>query len=98
MAERMPTEDYAELCRYILKRDKWMCRHCGMRNNLHVHHIVFRSAGGPDEDWNLLVLCMSCHDGIHTNVEDGVPGLKIVLPANAEESVTFERRWNWQPE
>ena len=30
-------------------------------NNFPVHHILPRSKGGPDEDWNLMALCPSCH-------------------------------------
>lgn len=32
---------------------------------LHIHHILFRSQGGPDEDWNLIALCKYCHDRAH---------------------------------
>jgi hypothetical protein len=30
-----------------------------------VHHIVFRSQNGSDEEANLLTLCKTCHDGLH---------------------------------
>lgn len=44
------------------------CERCGSTINLHPHHIIPRSAGGGDEDDNLLTLCFRCHvgdDGIH---------------------------------
>lgn len=36
----------------------------------HRHHIILRSAGGPDEAWNLLNVCHHCHGWIHGNVAD----------------------------
>ena len=33
---------------------------------LEVHHMVFRSEQGSDEESNLLTLCKTCHDGLHT--------------------------------
>lgn len=50
---------------HIRERDGHRCRVCGVAQNLHVHHILFRSQGGPDEDWNLITLCSSCHDVAH---------------------------------
>ena len=32
---------------------------------MEVHHIVFRSQNGSDEETNLLTLCKTCHDGLH---------------------------------
>lgn len=42
-----------------------MCRFCGRRTNLQVHHIILRSQGGPDEDWNGITLCGNDHDRVH---------------------------------
>ena len=52
----------------IFERDAWRCRvpGCSSRRNLQVHHVVFRSQGGSDEDANLAVLCAAHHlQGIH---------------------------------
>jgi hypothetical protein len=52
----------------ILERDGFHCQvpGCTCRRNLHVHHIVFRSRGGSDEEWNLITLCSSHHlQGVH---------------------------------
>jgi hypothetical protein len=52
----------------IFERDAWRCRvpGCSSRRNLQVHHVVFRSQGGGDEDANLAVLCAAHHlQGIH---------------------------------
>src|SRR6185369_13043032 len=47
----------------IFERDGWRCRvpGCTSRRNLQVHHVVFRSQGGGDEDDNLAVLCAAHH-------------------------------------
>ena len=65
MSLRLPSEEYAALCKQVLNRDGWKCRRCGLRNNLHVHHIIFRSEMGEDVSWNLITLCSNCHDRIH---------------------------------
>lgn len=91
MTLRLSPEEYSDLKQYVFKRDLWRCRNCGYRNDLHAHHIVFRSAGGTDEDFNLVTLCSSCHDGVHQG------GLTIVEPANAEEHLVFKRGDGWQP-
>jgi hypothetical protein len=52
----------------IFQRDGWRCRvpGCSSRRNLQVHHVVYRSHGGGDEDDNLAVLCATHHlQGIH---------------------------------
>jgi hypothetical protein len=49
----------------VRSRDKGRCRCCGIRSGLHVHHIVYRSQGGDDAEWNLITLCHHCHDSIH---------------------------------
>jgi 5-methylcytosine-specific restriction endonuclease McrA len=97
MSLRLSPDEYSDLKQYVFGRDSWKCRNCGYRGNLHVHHIVFRSNQGPDEDWNLVTLCDGCHDGIHKDVQDGVPGLSIVEPANAEERIVFVRASGWRP-
>ncbi len=67
MSLRLPAEEYRQLCKRVLDRDGWRCRNraCGMRNNLHVHHIIFRSQGGTDESWNLITICNECHNKVH---------------------------------
>jgi 5-methylcytosine-specific restriction endonuclease McrA len=101
MSLRLPEEAYRLLCRYVLKRDGYRCRSCNLRQNLSVHHIVFRSQGGVDESSNLIFLCTACHDGLHTAVQDGVHGLSI-LPnegeaINADLEVKFLRAPWWRP-
>ncbi len=59
-------EDYADF-----ERDGFRCTApgCTARRNLHSHHIVFRSAGGPDEPWNRTTLCAFHHQrGVHAGL------------------------------
>lgn len=59
--------------KFIAERDHYRCRLCGkgcrygdpIEKRADAHHIIFASAGGPDESWNLLYLCRRCHDLIH---------------------------------
>ena len=95
MSLRLSLEEYRLLVKQVLGRDGWRCRSCGSRNSLHIHHIVFRSQQGPDEAWNLITLCSSCHDGVHKDVEDGQYGLAINFGPNYEPY--FVRRPGWRP-
>lgn len=52
---------YAE----VRDRDHHRCRLCGSTQLLEVHHILYRSHGGPDEAWNLVTLCKQHHMQAH---------------------------------
>ncbi len=54
------TSQWRKIRARILQRDGYTCQHCGMEGNS-VDHIVPRSAGGGDHDWNLQTLCTSCN-------------------------------------
>jgi hypothetical protein len=59
---------YANTKAYVLTRDGYTCQHCQGQSKdrrLEVHHLVFRSEHGSDEEANLLALCKTCHDGLH---------------------------------
>jgi hypothetical protein len=59
---------FANTKAYVLTRDDYTCQHCKGKSKdsrREVHHIVFRSANGSDEEANLLTLCKTCHDGLH---------------------------------
>ena len=98
MSLRLPPEEYALLVKQVLNRDGYKCRSCFSRNNLHVHHITFRSQGGPDEAWNLLTLCNSCHDGVHTDIVQGEYGLTITVDPVDRQWITVKRRQGWKPQ
>ena len=62
----------------IINRDNYTCQICGKKNiRLEVHHIIFRSQGGTDDENNLITLCEDCHSGIHNG--------KIVLTRNPKK-------------
>lgn len=65
MSLRLSPELYEEMKQRIFERDEFKCRYCGSRNNLHAHHIVYRSEQGTDTASNLVTLCVFCHDGVH---------------------------------
>ncbi|MFP8954107.1 HNH endonuclease [Natrialbaceae archaeon A-arb3/5] len=59
-------EGWDELRRRTLQRDGYACTRCGAdERTLQAHHVIPRSAGGPDELDNLLTLCRPCHGVIH---------------------------------
>ncbi|ELY95178.1 HNH endonuclease [Natrialba hulunbeirensis JCM 10989] len=59
-------DGWEELRQQTLRRDNYACTRCGADDRtLQAHHIVPRSAGGPDELENLLTLCRPCHGVIH---------------------------------
>lgn len=71
---------------FIANREQFRCRVCGKKcrygdpiaTRADAHHIIFASAGGPDESWNLVYLCRGCHDLIHKLK-------KLFLSGNADE-------------
>jgi len=48
----------------ILRRDNYTCQECQKRTQLSVHHIQPKSLGGTDSPFNLITLCIPCHDMI----------------------------------
>ena len=52
----------------VLNRDNYTCQYCKGKHKdskLEVHHIIFRSQGGSDEENNLITLCHTCHKALH---------------------------------
>jgi 5-methylcytosine-specific restriction endonuclease McrA len=96
MTLRLSDADYAVRKAEVLCRDGWKCQSCGFRSNLHVHHIWFRSQGGPDELWNLITLCNTCHNGVHVDIKDGQFGLTIRVYAATVEVEMIRAPW-WRP-
>jgi len=67
MSLRIEQEEYKKLCKQVLERDGYKCRNprCRLRNNLSVHHIIYRSELGEDASYNLCALCVDCHSAVH---------------------------------
>ncbi len=53
------------LRRAVLARDGRRCRSCRSVLDLMVHHVRFRSRGGPSRAENLVTLCCRCHALVH---------------------------------
>ncbi len=55
----------------IRKRDGYKCKVCGERDaELHVHHIIYLSNFGTNQQGNLVTLCRACHEKEHDRVFD----------------------------
>jgi len=55
----------------VKNRDNYTCQYCKGKHRdskLEVHHIVFRSNNGSDEQENLITLCHTCHQAVHDGV------------------------------
>lgn len=82
---------WREVCRLVDLRDGHHCRVCGSWTNPdgltlldrgHRHHLIYRSAGGPDETWNVATICSKHHAEEH----DGK--LQLSGDADARDPVT----------
>lgn len=54
---------------YVLNRDNYTCQCCKGKHKdskLEVHHIIYRSQNGSDEESNLIALCHTCHKDLHS--------------------------------
>ena len=67
---RLDPVSYESLRQQILRRDSWRCQLCGTMANLEVHHEQFRSHSGDDSEENLISLCASCHEEMHSPRQD----------------------------
>ena len=75
----------------VLNRDDYTCQCCKGRrkdSKLEVHHIVFRSKGGSDEESNLITLCHTCHKGVH----DGT--VKLCLKGKTKGTLKYATQMN----
>jgi 5-methylcytosine-specific restriction endonuclease McrA len=55
----------------VLNRDNYICQYCKGKkkdSKLEVHHIIYRSNGGSDEEDNLITLCHTCHKCVHIGI------------------------------
>jgi 5-methylcytosine-specific restriction endonuclease McrA len=63
---KLAADAYEQLRLEVLQRDNWRCQNCGRRENLEVHHKKMRSQGGDDSELNLITLCSTCHERVHS--------------------------------
>jgi hypothetical protein len=71
--------DYADFA-----RDGWRCTvpGCTARRGLESHHLIFRSAGGPDAAWNRTTLC-------HHHHQRGVHAGRVRIHGRAPDGLTY---------
>lgn len=84
---------WREVSKAVDVRDGKICRCCGKRSDPeatgllkrgHRHHLIYRSAGGPDTTYNLVTLCASCHSDEHRS--------KLKIDGNPDVALTFFRK------
>lgn len=71
---------YQNTHEYVLYRDNHTCQICKGKHKdskLEVHHIVFRSQNGSDDESNLITLCKTCHDKLHKDFKEGKKMLNL---------------------
>lgn len=57
-----------KLVEAVYERDRGMCVNCGrgLEFGHKPHHIIFKSHGGGDTMDNLVLLCPTCHNEVHS--------------------------------
>lgn len=73
--QRQAERKWRALSAMVCHRDKGICRVCEVPTLKaghgdpklwgQAHHIIYRSAGGPDALWNLVWICSGCSDAEH---------------------------------
>lgn len=67
--QKGPNYGFANTKEVVLNRDDYTCQYCKGRrkdSKLEIHHIMFRSQGGSDNQENLITLCHTCHSLLHS--------------------------------
>ena len=75
----------------VLNRDDYTCQYCKGKHKdskLEVHHIIFRSKGGSDEESNLITLCHTCHKTLHSGK------IKLKLNGKAKGNLKYATQMN----
>jgi hypothetical protein len=77
-------EEDGGFVRSIAERDGWKCTRpgCSCRSGLQGNHIIPRSQGGPDEDWNKHTVCAACHLAITEG--------RLKVSGRAPDGLTYE--------
>lgn len=64
---------------HVRRRDNEKCQWCGTDAELQIHHVRYRSEGGPDNKRNLILLCAEHHTMAHSNKKKYQPILLLWL-------------------
>ena len=84
VANRLKSKDHGpslpgRVRKRVKERDGNRCRWCGRTETLEVHHVLYRSQGGPDFDSNLITLCYRHHVEAHSDKARWQPILLCLL-------------------
>lgn len=60
----LQSEEWEQLRREVFQRDKYRCRRCGDRNQLHCHHLHYETLY-EEELEDLVTMCKDCHKEVH---------------------------------
>ena len=67
-----PLKGFTDIPSALYKLQNGKCLLCGKRHGkdaLHDHHLIPRSEGGSDTIGNRALICLKCHDKVHTDPE-----------------------------
>lgn len=57
---------------YIRFGDEYVCPGClKVVRRVHVHHMLLKANGGRENRYNLVVICVDCHNAYHQDLEGG---------------------------
>jgi len=65
--KRLERREHRAVHEAVHRRDGRICQVCRIYcgQSIHLHHVVYRSQGGPTTLENLLSVCQKCHAAIH---------------------------------
>ena len=71
----------ADTYKKVIEREQYKCKLCGTSQNLHLHHIIYRSEDRNliNEPSNCIMLCIKCHELVHSNKKEWQPKLKELI-------------------
>ena len=75
----------------VLNRDKYTCQYCKGKHKdskLEVHHIIYRSNHGSDDESNLITLCQTCHKLLHNGE------IKLNLKGKSKGTLKYATQMN----
>lgn len=73
------SQEWKDACSEVYKRDNAKCKRCGSSEDLQVHHIIsFRNKELRSNIDNLVLLCKTCHNFVHSkkNINKEYIGVK----------------------
>lgn len=86
-----------QLVEQVVRLDGCRCRACGKTYPLDPpHHIILKSQGGTDDLWNLITLCMTCHNQAHNGKGKGADrqtGRQVMISILKRLRTAIDYRW-----